>query len=62
VVLSGLLRRLLIQAGAKADRLGGRALHPVLRAIRDTTGGRRSFDFSGGARVIVTRGEVIVEG
>ena len=55
IVLAGLLRRLLLELGAKADRIGNRALSPLLRAIGDTTGGSRSFDFSGGVSVLVTR-------
>jgi tRNA(Ile)-lysidine synthetase-like protein len=59
VVLGGLLRRLLVAAGAKADRLGGRALAPVLRAIRDATGGTRTFNLSR-ATVVLTRDSVTI--
>lgn len=61
VVLTGLLRRLLREAGVHQDRLGARHLAPLLRAIHDTQGGRRRFAFSDGARVIVTRGEVTLK-
>ncbi len=59
VVLTGLLRRLLIEAGARADRLGARALKPVLRAIRDTTGGTRTFNLSR-ATIVLTRHAVTI--
>ncbi len=61
VVLAGLLRRLLVEVGVDADRLSGRALAPLLRAIRDRAGGKRTFDFQDGARVTLTRGEIRVE-
>lgn len=55
IVLAGLLRRLLLEMGARPDRIGSRALSPLVRAIGDTTGGSRSFDFSGRITVLVTR-------
>jgi len=61
VVLAGLLRRLLIASGAKPDRIGENAMRPVIRSIRDGAGGERTFDFSGGVRVKVTRSEITVE-
>ena len=61
VILTGLLRRLLVEVGVDADRLSGRALAPLLRAIRDRAGGKRTFDFQDGARVTLTRGEIRVE-
>src|SRR5690606_22032336 len=39
VVLAALLRRLLREAGVPADRLTGRAIAPILRAIHDRRGG-----------------------
>ncbi|MEX2213326.1 MAG: ATP-binding protein, partial [Phycisphaeraceae bacterium] len=60
VVLSGLLRTLLIEKGVGADRLTWRTLRPVVRAIRDTTGGKRTFEFAGGVVVKVTRAAVMI--
>jgi len=62
VVLTGLLRRVLIEAGVDEDQLGGRVVGPVVRAIGDGKGGQRRFEMSGGVRVLVTRGGVRVEG
>lgn len=62
VVLAGLLRRLLREAGAQADKLGTRGLLPLVRAVRDGAGGRRSFSFSTGVSVVVTRGTVEIVG
>ena len=62
VVLGGLLRKLLIEMGVGADRLTWRALKPMVRAIRDTTGGTRTFDLTGGVKVKVTRATVTIQG
>ncbi len=59
-VLIMLLRRLCSELGARKDRLGLNALKPVVRAIRDTRGGERTFDLSTGLVIIVRRGEVVV--
>ncbi len=58
IVLAGLLRRVLIDAGVDADRIGQRRLEPLLRAIRDTKGGTRVFGFPGGLSLTIT-GELI---
>lgn len=55
VVLSGLLRELLVNAGVPSDKLGSRQIGRVVRAVRDGEGGERSFVFAGGATVWVTR-------
>jgi len=60
IVLTGVLRQLLITCGSHKDRLTSRAMRPLIRAIRDTTGGGREFQFSGGALVRVTRTTIIV--
>ncbi len=43
VVLTGLLRKLMQVESQRTDRMGRRAMAPLLRAIRDTTGGHRQF-------------------
>ena len=58
IVLMELLRNILIEAGASPDTLGQRALGPIVRAIRDTRGGSRTFHLSGGAVMTITRNEV----
>lgn len=60
MVLSGVLRHLLLELGARADRLTTRSMKPMIRAIRDTTGGSRLFQFSEGVTVLVTRTAIIV--
>ena len=60
VVLADLLRSKLIDAGVKADRLPQRTLHTIARAIRDTTGGLRTFDLNNNVRVNVTKNEVTI--
>lgn len=55
LVLIGLLRRTLIEAGARRDRLTNRTLMPLVRAIRDSTGGTRTFDLPGGVKAVVNR-------
>ena len=54
LVLIGLLRRALIEAGCHRDRLTNRTLMPMVRAIRDTDGGVRTFDLSKAVKVEVT--------
>ncbi len=54
-VLIEMLRRILIDAGAAADRIGRKVLDPVCRAVRDPRGGRREFRLAGGLEVVVTR-------
>lgn len=54
-ILIGLLRRLLADAGVSKDKLGGRNVAPIARAIADSKGGRRAFDLGANVRVIVTR-------
>jgi len=55
VVLTALLRRLLIQSGAQADKIGLRALQPMIRSIRDQKGGQRIFNLTDRLHIIVTR-------
>lgn len=61
VVLMGVLRRLLSDAGMSKDKLGRRNLSPIVRAIRDTRGGCRTFDLGAAGKVAVTRNEVRIE-
>ncbi len=58
VVLGALLRRLLAEQGVGADRLGGRCIGPILRAIRDHKGGQRRFSVRPSVTVTVTRDTV----
>ncbi len=58
VVLSGLLRRLLRQAGVGGDRISSHSLAPLARAVRDRKGGLRYFEFAVGVKVEVTRDRV----
>jgi tRNA(Ile)-lysidine synthase len=60
VVLTGVLRRVLLDAGTGADHLGAAALRSATRAVRDHTGGRRVFTFANGVTVAVTRDEVTI--
>ncbi|MCX5662471.1 MAG: tRNA lysidine(34) synthetase TilS [Planctomycetota bacterium] len=60
VVLAGLLRRLMLAAGAGPDSLGTRQLAPILRAARDARGGRRAFRLAQGVELVVTRDAVMV--
>lgn len=53
IVLTQVLRRDLIRAGVKPDRIPGHALRPVVEAVRDTVGGIRRFDFAGQVRIEV---------
>lgn len=53
IVLTQMLRRDLIKAGASRDRLPGHALRPVVEAVRDSEGGVRTFTFSGGVTIEV---------
>jgi len=62
VVLTGLLRRLLLEAGAKADQLGRRKLAALERAVTDRRGGQRRFELGGKIRVLVTRQAVDIVG
>ena len=61
VVLKTLLRALLADAGARADKLGHRALEPLAVAIRDGRGDRRQFTYSGQVVVEVDRDHVQVQ-
>lgn len=58
LVAHHLLRRLLIGLGAGPDRLGRRTMDPILAAVRDGAGGRRTFCLSGGVTLIVTADRV----
>ncbi|MFA9477319.1 tRNA lysidine(34) synthetase TilS [Phycisphaerales bacterium AB-hyl4] len=58
VVLVALLRRLLNELGVPRDRLGKRTLSPIVRAIRDRTGGTRHFDLTQAMHVTITRSEI----
>ncbi len=60
VVLSGLLRGLLMDAGVSGDALGSQQVGRVVRAVGDGEGGERVFTFAGGVRVKVTRDRVLV--
>jgi tRNA(Ile)-lysidine synthase len=55
VVLSGMLRELLCEAGVPGDKLGAKQVGRVVRAVRDGEGGERVFEFAQGVRVVVTR-------
>lgn len=55
VVLTGLLRRMLLQAGAQADQLGRSKLAALARAVADRRGGQRRFDVGRRVVVVVTR-------
>lgn len=61
LVLTSLLRRLLIEAGARPDRLGHRVLRPLVRAVRDGAGHQRMFQLSGGVQVEVSGDTVVVQ-
>lgn len=60
VVLMGLLRRVLREAGVPGDRLTRAAVGPVAQAVRDGRGGERRFELAGGVRVGVRREGVAV--
>ena len=60
IVLGGLLQRLFMQVGVGGDKLGRRALDPIVHAIRDTQGGQRHFQLAGGVRVEVTNPTVCI--
>ncbi len=60
VVLSGLLRELLNEAGVHGDKLGVNQIGKLVRAVRDKEGGERTFGFKGGVCVVVTRDRVRV--
>ena len=61
VVLSGLLRRLLIQAGVGGDQLSRHGLKPIIRAVHDQQGGERRFSLSNEVQVLVNRESVRIE-
>lgn len=60
VVLTGLLRRLLLEAGAKADQLGRRKLGAIAKAAGDRRGGQRRFEISAKVQVLVSRDAVAI--
>ena len=60
-VLTGLLRRTLQREGVETDRLGGRALRPIIRAICDRHGTERLFQLNGGVKVVVSKEKVLVK-
>ena len=62
IVLTGLLRRLLREAGVPGDRLGRRAMDPIVRAVRDRHGAQRVYELAGGVKLIITRETVTVGG
>lgn len=62
LVLAGVLRRLLGDVGVPTDALGGRAVGPIVRAVRDREGGERRFALSGGVTVTVNRHMVRIAG
>ncbi|MFW6061088.1 MAG: tRNA lysidine(34) synthetase TilS, partial [Phycisphaeraceae bacterium] len=61
VVLTGLLRRLLCEAGVPRGRVTRRVVVPVVRAVRDRRGGERRFDLAGGAQVTIDGGRVTID-
>lgn len=61
-LLAGVVRRMLRDAGVRPDALGGRAVSPLLRAVRDGRGGRREWRFGGGVRVWLDRDTLRVAG
>jgi len=59
VIAEGLRRAAIeMMGGRSVDRLTGAIMDDTIRAIRDTSGETRSFDWPGGVRVIVTRDAV----
>ncbi len=58
VVLSGLLRRALIEAGVPGDKMTANQIAALTKAVRDHEGGEREFTFAGNVRVTVTRDQV----
>ncbi|NJL30538.1 MAG: tRNA lysidine(34) synthetase TilS [Phycisphaerales bacterium] len=58
LVLADLLRHALQQLGVPADQLGQRMLSPLIRAVRDHTGGKRQFQFQKQISVNVTRDNI----
>jgi tRNA(Ile)-lysidine synthase len=60
VVLSGLVRRVLSDAGVPGDKLGAEQLDRVVRAVMDKEGGERVFTFGGGVRLTVTRDQISI--
>lgn len=61
VLLTGVLRGVLGRLDVDSDKLGNRALGPIVRAIRDTQGGQRRFELSGGVHVVVDRQTVRIQ-
>ena len=62
IVLGGLLRRRLGEAGASPDRTTRRTLEPIVRAIRDREGFQRKFNVNSGVHVLLTRDQVRIQG
>ena len=60
IVLTGVIRRLLLEAGVPADRAGNRTLAPIVRAARDNVGGTRRFTLANCVSVTITRETVCV--
>ncbi|MCC5831140.1 MAG: tRNA lysidine(34) synthetase TilS [Phycisphaeraceae bacterium] len=58
VLISDMLRRRLIQAGARPDTLGFHRMSQIAHAVNDTLGHERSFSFSGGVRLLIRRSTV----
>jgi hypothetical protein len=61
VVLGAVLRRLLVATGCGGDKLGQRALGPLLTAIRDNQGGQRQFKLGTQSRIVVERDVVLIQ-
>ena len=61
VVLGAVLRRLLMAAGCRGDKLGHRAMGPLLTAIRDRQGGQRHFKLGTRSHVVVKRDVVLIQ-
>lgn len=56
-----LMRRVLIEAGCSPDTLTRKTLSPIVSAIRDGKGGKRTFDLSNSVVVTITRSAVHVK-
>jgi len=60
VVLSGLMRKVLEQAGVPGDKMTARQVERLVDAVSDHEGGERVFSFAGNTQVIVTRDGVTI--
>lgn len=60
-VLAEVLRRALGDAGVPLDQLSRHALWPAIHAAQDTVGGTRSFTFSNGVTLTITRESISLQ-